>query len=106
MTARRADRPPFEGIDRLIHEPARYLIMAYLYVVESADYVFLMRLTGLTWGNLFTHLTKLEQAGYITVEKTFKGKKPYTVIHLSEEGRNAFRAYKKNMKQVLDDLPD
>ena len=93
-------------IDQIIHAPARLMVLTYLYVVESADYVFLMRLTGLTWGNLFTHLTKLENAGYITIEKTFKGKKPYTIIHLSNEGRNAFREYKKSMKQVLDDLPD
>jgi DNA-binding MarR family transcriptional regulator len=109
MTKEQADHEKLQllaGLDQVIHTPARLMVLTYLYVVESADYVFLMRLTGLTWGNLFTHLTKLEQAGYITVEKTFKGKKPYTVIHLSEEGRNAFRAYKKNMKQVLDDLPD
>lgn len=93
-------------IDQIIHTPARLMIITYLYVVESADYVFLMRLTGLTWGNLFTHLTKLEDADYITVEKTFKGKKPYTIIHLSDRGRQAFRVYKKNMKQLLDDLPD
>ncbi|KPK90271.1 hypothetical protein AMJ80_08595 [bacterium SM23_31] len=94
------------NIDQIIHTPARLMVLTYLYVVESADYVFLMRLTGLTWGNLFTHLTKLEDAGYITIEKTFKGKKPYTIIHLSDQGRNAFREYKKSMKQVLDDLPD
>jgi DNA-binding MarR family transcriptional regulator len=93
-------------IDQIIHTPARLMIVTYLYVVESTDYVFLMRLTGLTWGNLFTHLTKLEDAGYITIEKTFKGKKPYTIVHLSDKGRIAFRKYKKNIKQVLDDLPD
>lgn len=93
-------------IDQIIHAPARLMIITYLFVVESADYVFLIRLTGLTWGNLFTHLTKLEDAGYITIEKTFKGKKPFTIIHLSDKGRDAFREYKKNMKQVLDDLPE
>lgn len=93
-------------IDQIIHAPARLMVLTYLYVVESVDYVFLMRLTGLTWGNLFTHLTKLEESGYIKIEKTFKGKKPYTIIHLSEQGRDAFREYKKNMKQVLDDLPE
>ena len=93
-------------INQIIHTPARLMVLTYLYVVESADYVFLMRLTGLTWGNLFTHLTKLEKAGYIKIEKTFKGKKPNTVIHLSEEGRDAFREYKTSMKQVLNDLPD
>ena len=93
-------------INQIIHTPARLMVLIYLYVVESADYVFLMRLTGLTWGHLFTHLTKLEKAGYITIEKTFKGRKPNTVIHLSSQGRDAFREYKTSMKQVLDDLPD
>jgi DNA-binding MarR family transcriptional regulator len=93
-------------INQIIHTPARLMVLTYLYVVESTDYVFLMRLTGLTWGNLFTHLTKLEKAGYIVIEKTFKGKKPNTVIHLSDEGRDAFRKYKTSMKQVLDDLPE
>jgi DNA-binding MarR family transcriptional regulator len=92
-------------IDHLIHSPARLMVLTYLYVVESADYIFLLRLTGLTWGNLFTHLTKLEGAGYITMEKTFREKKPCTIIHLSNEGRKAFRIYKKSMQQVLDDLP-
>ena len=93
-------------IDQIIHTPARLMVLTYLFVVDSADYVFLMRLTGLTWGNLFTHLTKLENAGYIKIEKTFKGKKPFTIIHLSEKGRDAFRKYKKNMKQILNDLPE
>jgi DNA-binding MarR family transcriptional regulator len=93
-------------IDQIIHSPARLMVLSYLYVVESADYIFLLRLTGLTWGNLFTHLTKLEEAGYITIEKTFKGKKPCTIIHLSDQGRKAFRTYKKSMQLVLDDLPD
>ena len=82
------------------------MILTYLYVVESAGYVFLMRLTGLTWGNLSTHLTKLEKAGYIEMEKEFRGKKPHTVIHLTNQGRIAFREYKKSMQKVLDDLPD
>jgi DNA-binding MarR family transcriptional regulator len=93
-------------IDQVIHAPARLMVLTYLYVVESADYVFLMRQTGLTWGNLSTHLTKLEDAGYISIEKEFKGKKPHTIIHLTDQGRAAFREYKKSMQQVLDDLPD
>ncbi len=56
---------PLADIDQVIHAPARLMVLTYLYVVESADYVFLVRLTGLTWGNLSTHLTKLEEAGYI-----------------------------------------
>jgi DNA-binding MarR family transcriptional regulator len=97
---------PLVDIDRVIHASPRLMVLTYLYVVESADYVFLMRMTGMTWGNLSTHLSKLEEAGYIAMEKQFRGKKPHTIIHLTKEGRAAFRAYKKSMQQVLDDLPD
>jgi len=97
---------PLPDIDPLIHAPARLMVLSYLYVVESADYVYLMRMTGLTWGNLATHLSKLEEAGYIAVQKTFNGKKPQTILRMSEQGRAAFRTYKKNMQQILDDLPD
>ena len=96
---------PLADIDQVIHASAR-LVLTYLYVVESADYVFLMRMTGLTWGNLSTHMAKLEQAGYIEMLKEFKGKKPHTKIQLTEQGRAAFQEYKKSMQQVLDDLPD
>ena len=82
------------------------MVLTYLYVVESVDYVFLMRMTGLTWGNLSTHMARLEEAGYIEMLKEFKGKKPHTRIQLTEQGRAAFREYKKSMQQVLDDLPD
>jgi len=97
---------PLADIDQIIHAPARLMVLTYLYVVESADYVFLMRLTGLTWGNLATHLNKLEEAGYVDIQKTFDGKKPKSILRMTEQGRDAFRAYKKSMQQVLDDLPD
>ena len=100
------DRQPLTTIDRLIHEPARFLIMAHLYVVESADFLFLMRQTNLTWGNLSSHLSKLEDAGYVDVEKGFKGKKPHTMLRLTGQGRTAFRDYRKSMQQALDDLPE
>ena len=58
-----------EEIDKVIHEPARMKIMANLYFVESMDAIFLLRQTGLTWGNLATHTKKLEAAGYIEVKK-------------------------------------
>lgn len=93
-------------IDRVIHEPARFLIMAYLYVVESADFLFLMNQTGLTRGNLSSHLSKLEAVGYIDVKKEFVKKMPRTILSLTEEGRTAFNDYKQQMKQVLDDLPE
>jgi DNA-binding MarR family transcriptional regulator len=97
---------PVEDIDRLIHEPARLMIMAYLYVVDSADFIFLMRQTGLTWGNLSAHMSKLEAAGYIEVIKDFVDKKPHTMLRLTEKGREAFREYRNKMKNVLDSLPE
>ncbi len=93
-------------IDRLIHEPARLQIMAILYVVDRADFTFLMAQSGLSWGNLSSHMSKLEQAGYIEVEKAFKGRRPNTLLKLTGAGRRAFREYRQNMKDILDDLPD
>jgi DNA-binding MarR family transcriptional regulator len=94
---------PLADIDQVIHAPARLMVLTYLYVVESADFIYLRRLTGLTWGNLSTHLSKLEESA---IEKGYRGKKPHTEIRLTEQGRAAFREYKKSMQQVLDDLPD
>jgi DNA-binding MarR family transcriptional regulator len=93
-------------VDRLIHEPARLMIIAVLYVVQSADFTFLLAQTGLSWGNLSSHMSKLEEAGYIEVEKNFVKRRPHTMLRLTEAGRSAFRGYRQKMKQVLDDLPD
>ena len=103
---RAEDQQSAVKIDRLIHEPARFSIMAHLYVVESADFLFLMHQTGLTRGNLSSHISKLEAAGYLDVVKEFVGKKPHTMLRLTDEGRAAFRAYRQNMKQALDGLPE
>ena len=70
-----SSREPLINVDRLIHEPSRLTIMAHLYVVESADFLFLVRQTGMTWGNLSAHISKLEAAGYLEVKKEFLGKK-------------------------------
>jgi len=99
------DTRSFLKVDRLIHEPARYLIMAYLYVVESADFVFLQRQTGLTWGNISSHLDKLVAADYLEMKKEFLGKKPHTMLRLTGSGRAAFESYRENMQQFLDKLP-
>jgi len=93
-------------IDRVIHEPSRLRIMAQLYVVESADFIFLMNQLGFTWGNLSSHMSKLEEAEYIEVQKEFLGKKPHTILKLTSKGRKAFIEYRKAMIQVLEDLPD
>jgi DNA-binding MarR family transcriptional regulator len=95
---------PLADVDKLIHEPARLNIMANLYVVESADFLFIMRQTGLTFGNLSAHMSKLEDVGYIAVEKDFIGKKPHTMLHLTEKGRAAFKNYQSNMKQFFEKL--
>ncbi|MBN2030625.1 transcriptional regulator [bacterium] len=92
-------------IDRLIHEPARLMIIAYLYVVESADFLFIMRQTGLTKGNLSSHLSKLEAAEYIEIKKEFVHKIPRTFLSLSKKGRKAFEGYQTKMKQFFKDLP-
>ena len=93
------------GIDRLIHEPARLMITAYLYVIESADFLFLEKQTGLTRGNLSSHLSKLEEGGYVEIEKKFVEKIPRTLIRLSEQGRRALNDYRNKMKKILDELP-
>jgi DNA-binding MarR family transcriptional regulator len=100
------ERHPLADIDRTIHSPARLMVMTYLYAVESADYIFLQNLTRLTWGNLSSHLSKLENEGYVAIEKEIIGKKPHSMVHLTESGRRAFRDYKQSMQQVLNDLPD
>jgi DNA-binding MarR family transcriptional regulator len=92
------------SIDKLIHEPARLNIMTRLYVIESADFLFMMRQTGLTFGNLSAHMSKLEEAGYIEIIKEFVGKKPHTMLKLTDKGRKAFDDYRKKMKQFLNEL--
>ncbi len=95
------DLHPIAEIDRMIHEPARLMIVASLYVIESADFLFLMRQTGLTAGNLSSHTSKLEAAGYIEVVKEFVGRKPHTMLRLTGAGRGAFQEYREGMMQVL-----
>ena len=95
------DLPSVKDIDKLIHEPARLMIMSYLYVVESADFLFLMRQTGLTFGNLSSHMTRLENAGYLNVEKEFVGKKPNTKLRLTPLGRQSFDGYRRSMSQIF-----
>lgn len=91
-------------IDPLIHAPTRLKIMAYLSIVESADFTFLMNQTGLTRGNLSVNLRKLEEAGYVSITKEFVDRIPRTLIRLTGEGRQALQVYRDNMQSVLDDL--
>ena len=101
----KGDRGAASWMDPVIHAPARLQIVMQLCVLEAADAVFLQNRTGLTWGNFSSHLGKLEKAGYVQVEKAFKGKKPWTRIRLTKEGRKAFKAYRAGMQEALSDLP-
>jgi len=93
-----------KDINKIIHEPARLNIMANLYVIDSADFLFIMRRTGLTFGNLSAHMTKLENAGYIDIIKEFIGKKPHTMLKITEEGKMAFDKYRKKMKNFFNEI--
>ncbi len=88
-------------VDRVIHEPARLAIVAVLAACESADFRYLRNATGMTQGNLSVHVGKLEQAGYVTVEKRFVDKKPNTLYRLTDTGRTAFRRYRKSVNKLL-----
>ena len=88
-------------LNRLIHEPARLTIIVLLSCVKEADFLYLLRETKLTKGNLSTHLMRLEEAGYVEIEKSFRGKIPLTLVRLSSLGRAAFLSYRKSMKDIL-----
>lgn len=94
--------PNLTELDRTIHEPARLLIITILSTVQSADFLFLQRETELTKGNLSAHLSKLEKAGYIEIEKKYKGKLPLTVCMLSTSGQKAFEDYRRQIQKFLD----
>ncbi len=96
---------PVNRLDRLVHEPSRLLILSFLHGLKSADFLFLLRQTGLTRGNLSSHVSKLEEAGLVEVEKSFVDKIPRTLYRITAKGREALRTYRRRMQQVLEDLP-
>ncbi|MGA2848634.1 MAG: transcriptional regulator [Terracidiphilus sp.] len=88
-------------IDRVIHEPARLMIVALLAAVEEADFQYLRQTTALTQGNLSAHLSKLEDAGYVAIEKSFRGKYPLTICRLTRRGQQVLDTYRKVIKAAL-----
>ncbi len=97
---------PFEemaGLDRLVHEPARLAILTALSACESADFLFLQRLTGLTKGNLSSHLAKLEAADLIWVRKETAGRKPRTICGLKEAGQTAIDGHWERLESLRRD---
>lgn len=98
---------PFEDLasfNKLIHEPARLAIVTALSACAKADFVFLRNITGLTKGNLSSHLMKLEQGGLVAIEKTFEGKQPITYVTLTNDGRDLLKAYWKRFDKVRQGL--
>jgi DNA-binding transcriptional ArsR family regulator len=89
-------------LDRLIHEPGRLAIMTVLSSAESADFVFLQRVTGLTKGNLSSHLSKLEEAGLVTIVKRFVGKKPNTNVALTASGRKRIAGHWDQLERLRE----
>ncbi len=91
-----------EAIDEVIHGRVRLGVMAYLTGAGGADFNELKRRLQVTDGNLSVHLRKLEEAGYIALDKTFVNRKPLTRVRLTDEGRSAFRAYLGELGKLLE----
>ncbi len=89
-------------LDKLIHAPARLSIVKQLMVVDDADATWLQGQTGLSWGNLATHVRKLEEARYLEVRKEFAERKPRTVFRLTAEGRAAYAEYRRKILELLE----
>jgi DNA-binding MarR family transcriptional regulator len=88
-------------VDRLIHEPARLMIVTVLNTVEEADFLYLLNATGLTKGNLSAHLSKLADANYVEIEKTYRGKIPQTLLRITPVGRKAFETYRVHLRKIM-----
>jgi DNA-binding transcriptional ArsR family regulator len=96
---------PFEqlaNLDRRVHDPARLSILTALSACERADFLFLLRITGLTKGNLSSHLSKLEEAGLVEIEKRFVNKKTQTLVRLSDTGHQTIEGYWKEMEELRE----
>jgi DNA-binding transcriptional ArsR family regulator len=89
------------ALDRVIHEPARLMIVALLSGIEQADFLYLLHETALNKGTLSSHLARLEEAGYVEITKTYRGKVPQTLLRLTSAGRKAFHQYRKMLQGAL-----
>jgi len=100
---------PFEqlaNLDRTVHDPARLAILTALSACERADFLFLQRITGLTKGNLSSHLSKLEEAGLVEIEKRFVEKKTQTLVRLSDSGRKTIESYWQEIEDLRKSAAD
>jgi DNA-binding MarR family transcriptional regulator len=88
-------------LDRVIHEPGRLMLVALLFAVDRSDFLYLQHETDMNKGTLSSHLSRLEEAGYVEVEKTYRGKVPQTLLRLTPAGRKAFEQYRRNLRGAL-----
>jgi DNA-binding MarR family transcriptional regulator len=98
------DAQAIAELDRTLHEPVRLSVVACLYVVDEADFVFLQSQTGITGGNLSSHIKRLASDGYVEVRKEFDGARPRTTLSLTAAGRTAFRRYLETVGTMLTAL--
>jgi DNA-binding MarR family transcriptional regulator len=97
---------PASELDRLIHEPARLRLVTLLYVVDEADFAYVADRTGMTAGNISSHMARLERAGYVEVDKSFVDRRPRTVYRLSAAGRTAVETYRREIGALLSEMDD
>lgn len=90
------------NLDRVVHEPARLAILTVLAEAEAVEFRFIETVTGLTRGNLSSHASKLEAAGYIEVDKAFRGRTPVTSYRITEAGREALTSYRDRLRAAMD----
>jgi DNA-binding transcriptional ArsR family regulator len=94
------------ALDRLVHEPARLLILAVLSGAKEVEFGFLEQMSGLSKGNLSSHMSKLEAGGLVAVKKSFRGKRPLTELAITPAGRRALMAYRQQLATVMQELPE
>lgn len=95
----------FKALDPLLHSQLRLAVMSLLISIDSAQFTYLKEKTGSTAGNLSVQLDKLASAGYVTIEKSFKGKKPLTTVAITKTGIRAFEEYVDSLRQYIDKQP-
>jgi len=100
-----ARKPAIPEIDVLVHEPARLRVLALLSQVEQADFMYLLRHTGLSRGNLSVQMSRLEQAGVVALDRRLEGNRPCTAYTLTPQGWETLKAYRKTMARLLDGFP-
>lgn len=92
----------YRQLDDIIHSRIRLAVMAILVGIDQADFIFLRNQVNATDGNLSIHLRKLEEAGYIYMEKRFRNRKPVSSYQITDKGRKAFEIYLERLDKILN----